>query len=220
MFCKNCGQQLLEDSKFCHKCGTPAVRNDIENEANRKMVYDGEIHKCPNCGEVLDSFTTICPRCGFELRGVKAADSVREFALKLETITAQRDRKYSEKTDEQKNTLIRSFIIPNNKEDIIEFMILASTNIETKVYESFGDANTNTRIKLADSWLIKIEQAYQKAKLTFNDDFEFQKVNELYNQIHKKVKYSKKVPMRILIFIILGFILFLGFPIIIACSFW
>lgn len=206
-FCRNCGQQLVEDSKFCHKCGTPAVVNDTENENSRKTVYDGEIHKCPNCGEVLDSFTKNCPQCGFELRGATAANSVREFALKLEAIEAQRDKKFSEKTDEQKNTLIRSFVIPNSKEDILEFMILASTNIETKAYRSFGDASTDMSIKLADAWFIKIEQAYLKAKLTFENDLEFQRLTELHKKIHKKIKWNKGAPLRLLIYTIAAFVL-------------
>ncbi len=31
LFCKNCGQQLEEDSKFCKNCGTKLIENKEEN---------------------------------------------------------------------------------------------------------------------------------------------------------------------------------------------
>ncbi|MBD5146277.1 MAG: zinc ribbon domain-containing protein [Ruminococcus sp.] len=202
-FCKNCGQQLLEDSRFCHKCGTPAIQNDIENETNRKMVYDGEIHKCPNCGEALDSFTTICPQCGFELRGVKSTNSVRELSIKLEQIEKTREKKKSSiftqsvalsKTDEQKINLIKNFPIPNTKEDITEFMILAASNIS---YDAVPNG-TRVQLELYAAWSIKFEQAYNKAIIVFGDDSNFARVQTIYNSTHKKMKKIKKRPYSLL----------------------
>lgn len=63
-------------------------------------------------------------------------------------------------TDEfgQKLEMIKTFPIPNSKEDIIEFMILASSNIgyteqKNKMDEAYEDA-----------WVTKFMQGYQKAK--------------------------------------------------------
>ena len=50
-FCSKFGKQLAEDAKFCSECGAKVVENN--NSTQRKVVYEGEIHKCPNCGEVL-----------------------------------------------------------------------------------------------------------------------------------------------------------------------
>lgn len=36
--------------------------------------------------------------------------------------------------DEQKIDLIRNFSIPNTKEDVLEFIVLAAANIDLKVY--------------------------------------------------------------------------------------
>ena len=88
-FCSNCGKQLVDGAKFCSSCGAAVVQSTEESAAKRKTVYEGELHKCPNCGELLDSFVTICPTCGYEIRGAKAANSVRELAAKLEQIEAQ-----------------------------------------------------------------------------------------------------------------------------------
>ena len=80
-FCMNCGQQLPEGAKFCSGCGT--AMGEIKAETTqRKTVYDGELHKCPNCGELLKSFTTVCPTCAYELRGVTTNSPVEALAKK------------------------------------------------------------------------------------------------------------------------------------------
>ena len=117
VFCINCGQQLLDGAKFCANCGKAVGASQNETTEQRKTVYEGEIHKCPNCGEILSSLSVICPSCGYEIRGNKASNSVKEFAMQLANA----------ENDKQKITLIQSYPIPNNKEDILEFLILAAT---------------------------------------------------------------------------------------------
>lgn len=54
-FCNNCGKELVPGAKFCFECGTPVIYNQYnDNSPNtkRKVVFEGEIHKCPNCGEI------------------------------------------------------------------------------------------------------------------------------------------------------------------------
>lgn len=154
MFCPYCGTKLDDGARFCKNCGeavsdtaeqTPKVQQTESPDGNpseRKTVYEGYIHKCPNCGEVLDSFAVNCPTCGYEFRGVKGAISVREFAKKLEEIESKRptsrfgfkkvleNQNTVNETDMKKISLIRSFVIPNTKEDMLEFLILASSNFQ------------------------------------------------------------------------------------------
>ena len=75
-FCTNCGQDLAEGAKFCASCGKAL---DSNSTYQRKTVYDGVIHKCPNCGEVLSSFLANCPACGFEFNSKKVNSSLKEF---------------------------------------------------------------------------------------------------------------------------------------------
>ncbi len=191
-YCINCGQELAENAKFCANCGQAVENNSSANQ--RKTTYDGEIHKCPNCGEVLGAFISVCPSCGYELRGVKASNSVREFAARLADI----------QNDAQKIVVIQSFPIPNNKEDILEFMILASTCFDSK------ENLTGSGVKkdISDAWLAKVEQSYQKAKLLFFNDTDFSKIQKVYEQTYNKVKISadtvKKTELRNIVFETIG----------------
>lgn len=165
-FCSNCGKQLADGAKFCFECGTP-TNND---NTKRKSVYDGEIHKCPNCGETLNSFVAKCPSCGYELRDAKVASSVQEFTFRLSQTQSQ----------EQQIILIRNFPIPNTKEDIFEFIILASTNITNECQKDVFDA-----------WLAKFNQSYQKAKLVFGSDVDFTKFQSIYDKTNKQISKEK-----------------------------
>ena len=185
-FCTNCGQQVADGAKFCANCGTPTIQNNANTE--RKTVYDGEIHKCPHCGEVLKAFETVCPTCKFELRGAKTASSVREFALKLENVSSE----------EKRIELIKNFYIPNTKEDIYEFFIYAMSNLSASERE-------------ADAWQVKLEQTYHKAKLSFGNTEEFEYIHNLYiktSKEHSKKVFKKSIrkKWKLILCIILGII--------------
>jgi len=169
----------------------------------RRTVFEGEIHKCPNCGEVLDSFEVNCPTCGHEFRGAKNSLSVREFAAKLEEIERTRPTKgfglkkmlanqnEVSETDLKKISLIRSYVIPNTKEDMLEFLILASSNINLQRYNDF-DSITESEKAVSDAWQAKFEQAYEKAKLSFGNTPEFKKIQAIYDKKTGEVEKSKK----------------------------
>ena len=124
-YCINCGKELQDGAKFCFECGSSVNSN---KQTERKSVYDGEIHKCPNCGEILNAFELKCSLCGYELRGTKSTSAVKEFALKLEVIESKREyekpkglfgsaiaQQNISKTDEQKINLIKSFSVPKTR---------------------------------------------------------------------------------------------------------
>lgn len=206
-FCTECRHQLEDGANFCFECGAKVTGASSPRAEKRKIVYDGEIHKCPNCGEVIHSFELHCPSCGYEMRGTKATSSVRELAQKLEAIEACRQSKPPEvlkkrlrgeeitDTDKQKISLIRSFPIPNTKEDLYEFLILAGSNID--VYDGTLPV-TDARIAVSDAWKAKFEQAYQKANLVLSDDDQLAEIQDLYTRKHKEIKKANWKPWRLL----------------------
>jgi len=169
-YCVNCGNQHENDDKFCKNCGTKTVSNK-GNSPTRQQEYSGVINKCPSCGEVLSGLVATCPACGYELRGTRASESIHEFALKVEQVASE----------DQKSNLIRTFPIPNSKEDIFEFMIMALSNLSNE-----------SRISLINAWTVKIEQSYLKAKLIFSNDNDFSKFQAIYDQLQEKVNKENK----------------------------
>lgn len=183
-FCNKCGKELRMDAKFCDGCGhmvgqaitnmaheskAQALTND---KAVRRVVYEGDIRKCAGCGEIINSFVANCPSCGLELRGVESSRSVYEFAMNLSKLTNKN----------QKVMLIRSFPIPNTKEDILEFMVLASTNIE-------GACEST----LSYAWKAKIEQSYQKAAMLISNDDELANISNIYKSTLERIENNKQV---------------------------
>lgn len=211
-FCMNCGQRLPEGAKFCSNCG--AATGEVKSEtAQRKVVYDGEVHKCPNCGEIVNSFVLNCPSCGHELRNSASTSLVQELASKLEDLELQREPRKRRtvkdellrtnnlsKTDEQIISLIRSFVIPNTKEDILEFIILASSNINVELYGGSNLTPENEVLKaVSDAWIAKFEQAYRKAQFSFSGTPTFTQIKKVYinktNEINKQKKKKTLVPL-------------------------
>lgn len=193
-FCANCGHKVEEYDKFCPRCGV-ATRKDYFMDSNdktgRKESYDGEIKKCPNCGEILKSFETHCSSCGLEIRNVKVSNSVEELARKIQEIESQRTAEKGNNLiiEKQLSNVIGSFPIPNTKEDILEFMILASSNID----------NSN-------AWIPKVEQAYIKAARILKGTDDFKQIDALYRDCKSRIKKKRKMskPLKIVLIIVLS----------------
>lgn len=226
-FCPFCGTRLDSGARFCKNCGKPieqtsssvppkanfgAFENKIFMEkpiTERKIVYEGKIHKCPNCGENLKSFITNCPSCGHEVRDGISISSVQEFAIKLGNIE-NKQMPFSEKSsimktligrdlkkeDEDENarklfenqksqekaTLIINFSIPNTREDIMEFMLLASSNI---------DARHSVNDVVSKAWITKLDQVYQKAKISMGNGSDFEQIEHVYCEKKRQITDRK-----------------------------
>ncbi len=200
-FCRNCGKELDDGARFCRYCGTPKV-----DGTERKTVNDGELHKCPNCGEVLKAFETVCPACGVELRGTKSSSAVNQLAEKIEKAADEK----------QRIIIIKSFIVPNTREDIFEFMLLAASNFDAEYYASHLYVED-----ISDAWLAKVEQCYQKARFALENSEDMKKIQDIYDKIildcekskKTETQKSKKIPTKSkLIFgaVVIGILIFAG----------
>lgn len=193
MYCRKCGKQIPDNSRFCSFCGedlsVEAKPKLEEHGQKRKVVFDGEIHKCPNCGEILDAFVTKCQTCGFEIRGTKGGTNrVEELANKL-----QKTNSISKKKE-----LISNFYVPNTKEDIIEFFTLAVSQID--------DDNS-----CSEAWCSKLDQTLIKAKLSFGNTEEYRYLLKLYdgakkNKKKEDAKKHRRITIRIIASVILGLV--------------
>jgi hypothetical protein len=152
-FCINCGSQNADGIKFCTSCGKPLTGGagpSPSTGAASGTAKVGNVRKCPACGAAIESFQTRCSSCGHELNSVRVAGSIQAFVRKLEKATT-----YTEMRE-----MIEAFPIPNSKEDIFEFAILAVTKIKPE------GSKTNS------AWQTKLKQVYLKAQLAFENDAE------------------------------------------------
>ena len=168
-FCSKCGNELNENANFCSNCGIEIKEN---NKKQREILFEGKIHKCPNCGEIINGFEIKCSACGFELRNSEVSNNIEDFTNKLSNI----------KSEEDSVKLIRNFPIPNNKEDILEFMILAASNIT-------GEKSRN----VFEAWLAKFEQCYQKSKILFENDSFLNNIQKIYEETNVKIEKEKNI---------------------------
>ena len=161
-FCSHCGKELPDQAQFCMFCGASVA------DGRRITVFQGKIKKCPNCGENAGSFSIKCPTCGFEFRDVGVSSSIQTFSSRLSASLSLSERE----------AIIRDFLVPNTKEDITEFLILASSNIRTAENDGIFEA-----------WNSKIVQCYRKAEISFNGDEDFESIKSIYNEA---VSYAKR----------------------------
>lgn len=163
-YCRRCGGRLVEGGSFCPSCGASVVTG--QEDRGRRESFEGEVRRCPNCGESLPAFIERCSSCGYELRGVSGSSAVDAFSERLQ----------SAKSSVQREDAIRTFHIPNTREDILEFFILATSNIAADDGE-------------ADVWRAKLDQAYQKAKLVFGEEsLEFKRLAKSYREAKQESK--------------------------------
>ena len=228
IFCPYCGTRLDDGARFCKNCGEAVSDNNrgdrkfqhegplSGNPTERKTVYEGYLHKCPCCGEVLQAFTTICPSCRHEIRDAKSSTSVRELVLKLESIAAQKMpafqennsvmkmifgkdfkekdeadkalRRFENQKQQEMKSLIVNFSIPNTKEDILEFMILAASNI---------DVRNRADDDVTKAWIVKLDQIYQKAKTSMGAHPDFAQIETIYNEKKQELKKRKIIGLLI-----------------------
>lgn len=172
-FCEKCGAQLSDEAVFCNACGH-RVGSSGDNPS--KPIKEGEVYKCPYCGEILPSDVTHCPTCKHEIRGRKVTSLVRDFYEKYT----------KEASDIGKCELVKMFPIPNNKEDIREFLLIGSTNFDAYHYVS-----KKKEENLDSAWLAKIEECYKKAQIMLQPE-DLIPVTNIYTEIKNKVEKLEK----------------------------
>ena len=158
----------------------------------RKVDYEGEIHKCPNCGDILGAYESVCETCGWERRNSKASVAVKEFEAKYAKVD----------DDKKKMDLVRSFPIPNTKEDICEFVLLAAANVDLDAHGPHSDEwkiINGERRAISDAWISKMEMAIQKAELMFPGTKEYVHICTVYEKKMKQVRKKKHKLAKILL---------------------
>ena len=216
-YCSNCGGEVDNEDRFCKHCGKSRTVG-VSNASSKN------ISKCPRCGEIVNAFDITCRSCGYEFRNKDISISLQQFKDGIEKLDYQINNNPNRKDYsiyKQKAEYIRSFIIPNTKEDIFEFFILIASNIE-KV-EQPADKEEYTEVKnkkiINNAWQSKLEQVYQKAIIILKDSEELEIINDIYSNKKKVMEEntrtnttpaSVEAKMLVAIYIVIG-VIFISF---------
>ena len=218
MFCGNCGNKLTDNAIFCNECGAKvnyasethsaenidveigiavSLNNDRQEEFTNNDIYVEHSHK--TLSVKIPNWISVGHIVRLKGEGnISRSGSKGDLLLRIEHIEYkitnkhQTERKVGyegeirklslklERTDsiQKKDELIRNFYFPNTKEDIYEFFILALSNIK------MGGVNSN-------AWMVKLEQAYQKAELAFGNSQEFERLKTLYQNAQSMNRTNK-----------------------------
>ena len=152
---------------------------------------EGIVVKCPSCGDIVPSFTTNCKACGHEFRGVTSRSVILQLQIKLKEIedyewknnqynglngNIKLDHMVLNSIADKQTPIIEGFLVPNTKEDLLEFLSLALP-IGSKQF-SWSEKFTHAAdIKLSKTYKAKAQQCIMKARIAFANDI------ELLNQI-------------------------------------
>ena len=93
-----------------------------------RVEKKARLHKCPQCGTVLEAFVTKCPNCGAEI-AVGRASSVKAIEEKLASLPTTGNNKVDMA---QRRDVISTFPVPNTREDLLEFLQLAAERSQLK----------------------------------------------------------------------------------------
>ena len=183
-------------------------------EEQAKALADGS--KCPGCGHSLSGMEAVCPMCGYQMRTDEDDDgSVAQFVKQLNKIERGRNDvmdslsktfsgRTSNPTDEKIAGHIRNYVVPNTKEAIFEFMLLAAGNLDAKkvalLQKRKGIFGVNNAMQqerdgvsevVITAWLNKFEQTYQRAKISFGGDPDFKRIQDLYDSKMAEINAAK-----------------------------
>jgi RNA polymerase subunit RPABC4/transcription elongation factor Spt4 len=229
-FCANCGTKMDDGVKFCPSCGTPA-RGASPASPKPAAEKVGSIRKCPACGADVPSMTAVCPDCGHEFSGVNVSSSITAFFNKLQAMSDKSLGIPFLGNDKKRIALIESFPIPNSREDILEFIIMASSQYKPlDVGFTLGTAYLRFVTlgiwpgpvinKYNKAWEIKISQAYTKGKIAFTGDSkslaQIETIMQKINTSQKRRKLSLRIAV---ISIVLVMALSVALPIILLDGF-
>jgi hypothetical protein len=167
--CPSCGAIVQSFATKCSDCGTE-FRN-IEASHNITKFFDKlneiELNRKENLfsSEKLESNLG----CMTIFKWIMLYPVLVPYNLIIYFINKSKPSKWST-TDVQKEEMIMNFPVPNSKEDIIEFITLSISKIQTIGLIKMLNEEGKYLSKWNDIWKKKCEQIYNKAKFSMQED--------------------------------------------------
>ena len=167
-------EMVLDARLYERQKASQAVQPTAQGAAPKSEKY-GDIRKCPSCGAIVESFTTRCPDCGHEFSNIGTVSSFNLLSSKLEALENKKKGTIwgvikDDSIDKQKVSLINGFPVPTTKEDILEFVSMATPLAKpANKLMIFTDLDAG-QYGVAKAWKSKCEQVIMKARFSMKED--------------------------------------------------
>ena len=158
--------------------------HQLEASKPKQKEKVGNVKTCPACGATVKSFTTKCLDCGHEYRATKGVSSIITLTEKIETIDPN-----IEDYDDVIEGIISNFPIPNNKEDLLEFIAVGISKA------AWGEGG------IKKTWADKADEAINKLEIISINDLTFKPHVDNYRKMLRKKKIKSNINM---FFLLLG----------------
>ena len=165
-FCSFCGQQLKVTAKFCSGCGRAVI-----DDNNGKNVDPND-----DFIEVDEMFDEL------EEESTQANDRNKSASRNVSHDIDDFELRYSKaKNDDVKIAVIDSFMLPRDSTEMMQLVALCAENISKTGSNSY---------EVETAWMGKLDQAYQRARLTMGNDPLFGEIEAVY--LEKSQEYATK----------------------------
>ena len=144
--------------------------------------------KCPNCGALIPSLSLRCVDCGYSFgKESESSEIAREAIERLQSMLKDIDQNNAKISKKKRSraiaTIITTFAVPNTKEAMISFLILAYSNIESS-------SETKDR-DITMAWEARAISTYNLLKLQQDSDPQIEYVLQKYSILEDSKKLAK-----------------------------
>jgi hypothetical protein len=170
-----------------------AKLHQLESSKPKQREKVGNIKTCPACGASVKSFQFKCEDCGHEFQNTKIDGYINEFKKTIEQAISEKHILYKYKVnnvdyeipnetskDKAVASLIKSYPLPKNKEDIIELLIYAYSNYESDENQKIWGIAIPKPVK--DAWYAKAKQAIELLEVYGEKDSQSQTIISRYRE--------------------------------------
>ena len=138
---------------------------------------------CNNCKTSVEDGVKFCTSCGMPVGETAAASDAKGETSEVKKFF----KRFEIAKGSERPRVISNFIVPDTKEELLEFMIMASTIVD---YSRIGTSGETAADK---AWLVKIQQAYKKGKTVFMDDANaLARITEIHEEVNEAVQRGEE----------------------------
>ena len=187
MHCKHCGENLVEEEKFCRSCGATIDENTEKNctekkKSERQTSYDA----VEDLKKKLESIERRKKPSTIKNEALKKVfDLVKNEA---EEAGISFDIKYKNKKLQDKKQTIDDFPLPDSAEELLNL----SKYIQKQILSKRKNDND-----LKETWQEKLKEAYRYAKKEFCDTEQFFEIETCYKKVRRKARHEAMRPIAI-----------------------